>query len=152
MDIIELVGQYGAWSWIVGGIILLGIELLVPGSVFIWLGIAAVITGIASLIQTMSIPVQWALFGILSLASLGAWLTLMRRRKNINTDSPHLNKRGQALVGRQAVLIDNIENGFGRVRLGDTVWRVSGPQLSAGANVTVTGHSGAVLEVEPSQE
>ena len=48
MDIIAFVAQYGLWSWVVGGLVLLALELVVPGGIFLWLGIAAVVTGILS--------------------------------------------------------------------------------------------------------
>ena len=38
MDLINLFGEYVPWSWIVGGLVLLGIELVAPGGVFVWLG------------------------------------------------------------------------------------------------------------------
>ncbi|MFD0936463.1 NfeD family protein, partial [Methylobacterium trifolii] len=37
--------------------------------------------------------------------------------------------------------------GAGRIRFDDTLWRVSGPDLPAGARVRVTGMAGTVLTV-----
>lgn len=47
------------------------------------------------------------------------------------------------------VLEQAIEQGFGRVVLGDSVWRVSGPDLPVGQRVRIVGSQGAVLVVEP---
>ena len=41
-----------------------------------------------------------------------------------------------------------IENGVGYVRLDDSRWKVSGPDLPKGTKVRVTGADGTVLEVE----
>ena len=41
-----------------------------------------------------------------------------------------------------------IANGFGSVRLADTVWRVSGPDAAQGATVRITGIDGGTLTVE----
>ncbi len=41
-----------------------------------------------------------------------------------------------------------IKDGFGRVALGDTVWRIAGPDLAAGQKVRIVGADGAVLKVE----
>jgi membrane protein implicated in regulation of membrane protease activity len=42
-----------------------------------------------------------------------------------------------------------IENGRGKVRVGDTLWSAEGPDAPAGTRVTVTGTRGTVLVVEP---
>jgi membrane protein implicated in regulation of membrane protease activity len=42
-----------------------------------------------------------------------------------------------------------IENGRGRVRVGDTLWSAEGPDAPAGTRVTVTGSKGTVLVVAP---
>jgi membrane protein implicated in regulation of membrane protease activity len=149
MAILALIESYGGWSWVVLGIAILAIELVAPGGVFVWLGAAAIITGIAALVQPITLPFQFALFGILALASIAAWLAMVRRRTpSEESDRPLLNKRAQTLVGRNAILIDAIENGYGRVKLGDTTWRVSGPALDSGTLVKVTGYEGTVLSVE----
>lgn len=149
MDLIELVSTYGAWSWIVGGLILLGIELVAPGGVFVWLGAAAVATGLASLIQPLDAPWQWSLFGVLSLVLIGAWLGLVRRRAaTIESDRPFLNKRAARIVGQVAELQEAMQDGFGRVTIGDSTWRVKGPDLPAGQKVRVVGFEGTVLQVE----
>ena len=41
-----------------------------------------------------------------------------------------------------------IAEGRGRIRLDDTTWTVSGPDLPAGARVKVIGSSGGQLTVE----
>ena len=41
------------------------------------------------------------------------------------------------------------EAGGGKVRLDDTLWMANGPDLEAGAEVTVVGVDGTVLRVEP---
>ncbi len=148
MQVIELIGQYGGWSWIVAGLILLALELIVPGGVLVWLGIAGVITGIVALLNLAPFSIQWVLFGALSIAGVVLWLTFARRRKAYETDRPMLNKRAEQLIGQQAQLTEAISGGFGRARLGDSTWRVAGPDLPKGTSVRVTGAEGTVLRVE----
>jgi membrane protein implicated in regulation of membrane protease activity len=148
MDIINLVSSYGPWAWVVGGLILLGIELVVPGGVLVWLGLSAIVVGLATLLLPLGWPVQWLLYGVLSIVSLVAWMRYARARGEAESDRPHLNQRAEQLVGRHALLKDAIENGFGRIELGDSVWRVAGPDLPQGAVVVVVGYDGAVLRVE----
>ena len=150
MEVIEFISQYGAWSWVVGGLVLLAIELVAPGGVFVWFGGAAVITGLVTLGINVDWPVQWAIFGILSLAGLAGWLAI-RRRSPAVSDSPLLNKRSERMVGKQGFLSEAITGGSGRMEFGDTVWRVTGPSRPAGHQVVVTGHKGSVLEVESAE-
>ena len=67
------------------------------------------------------------------------------------TDQPLLNRRGEQLVGRIATLTEPINDGRGRIKLGDTLWRVSGPDLPAGTQVRVKAATDMDLElvVEP---
>ena len=46
-------------------------------------------------------------------------------------------------------LIDPIVNGRGSVKIGDSIWRVTGPELPWGAQVTVIGADGTLLKVVP---
>lgn len=148
MQVIELIGQYGGWSWIVAGLVLLGFELIVPGGVLVWLGIAGIITGIVALLNLAPLSIQWVLFGALSIAGVVLWLTFARRRRLDETDRPLLNKRAEQVIGQQAQLTEAISGGFGRAKVGDSTWRVTGPDLPRGASVRVTGAEGTVLTVE----
>ncbi len=66
-----------------------------------------------------------------------------------DTDQPLLNQRERQLVGRTATLEEPIVEGRGRIRLGDTLWRVSGPDLPVGARVRVIAAENGELAVEP---
>jgi membrane protein implicated in regulation of membrane protease activity len=55
----------------------------------------------------------------------------------------------EAMIGREFVLDEPIQSGRGRVRVADSVWLVTGPDLASGARVRVTDFQGAVLVVEP---
>ena len=65
------------------------------------------------------------------------------------SDQPDLNRRGVQLVGRVLVVAEAIEGGRGKVRVGDTLWAVEGPDAPAGAEVRVTAAKATVLVVEP---
>jgi inner membrane protein len=47
------------------------------------------------------------------------------------------------------VLEEPIVQGVGRVRIDDSVWRIAGPDLPAGAKVRVETADGALLKVVP---
>lgn len=147
MQVIDFVTANGPWAWIVAGLVLLALELVVPGGFLLWMGISGIITGLVVLFWAIGWPLQWLIFGVLSLVSIALWVRWTRSRPSA-TDRPYLNRRAEQLVGQEAVLEQPIQQGFGRVILGDTVWRVSGPDLPAGQRVRIVGSVGAVLQVE----
>jgi len=146
MQIIDFIAGNGAWSWIVGGLVLLALELVLPGGVLIWLGAAALVTGFLSMFVSIYWPLQFVIFGVLALIAI--WLWLRFRGPGIVSDRPFLNQRAQRYVGREVVLDEPIQDGNGRLYLDDTTWRVHGPDLAAGAKVKIVDAEGAVLRVE----
>jgi membrane protein implicated in regulation of membrane protease activity len=64
------------------------------------------------------------------------------------SDQPDLNRRTAQLVGRILIVEEAIEGGRGKVRVGDTLWLVEGPDMPAGAQVRVAAHRGNLLVVE----
>lgn len=147
MQVIDFIAGNGPWAWIVAGLVLLALELVVPGGFLLWMGISGTVTGIVVLVWAIGWPLQWLIFGVLSLVSIALWVRWTRSRP-APTDRPYLNRRAEHLVGQEAVLEQAIEQGFGRVVLGDTVWRVSGADLPVGQRVRIIGNEGAVLKVE----
>ena len=146
MQLFDLFIAYGAWSWLVIGLVLLGLELLLPGGVFVWLGAAAILTALARFLVPFDWPYQVALFGVLGLVAIFLWTRVVRRR-GAGSDRPLLNRRAQSYVGQEVVLDEPISDGFGRIPLGDGVWRIAGPDLPAGRKIRIVGHDGPLLRV-----
>ena len=146
MQLFDLFVEYGAWSWLIVGLALLGLELMLPGGVFLWLGISAIVTGLIRFVFPLDFPHQVGVFGILGVMSILFWLRVARRYGNL-TDRPLLNRRAERHVGEEMVLDEPITDGFGRVPIGDTIWRIAGPDLPAGRRVRIVGHDGPVLRV-----
>ena len=140
----------GPWNWMVLGFVLLILELLLPGVFLLWIGIAALLTGTISLqlwgAGFWTWQVQVLAFLVLSLISAYVGKRIADERGN-DTDQPLLNRRGAQMVGRTATLSEPIRDGHGRIRLGDTLWRVSGPDLPAGARVRVVSAADTDLEL-----
>ena len=146
MELIALIGQYGSWSWIVFGFVLLALELVLPGGVLVWLGASALFTGLVTLFVPIFWPLQFVIYGVLALLSVSLWLRL--RGQGGSTDQPFLNRRADRYIGREIVLDEPIVGGAGRLALDDTTWRITGPNLAAGEKVRVVAVNGAVLQVE----
>lgn len=147
----RLIAELGPWAWWVLGIVLLILEVLLPGVFLVWIGIAAILTGALSLLlweQAFWVwQAQWLVFAVLSLAAALIGRRIVRTRGE-TSDQPYLNQRGQSLVGRTATLEQPITEGRGRIRLDDTMWSVQGPDLPVGARVRVTASNGRDLNVE----
>ena len=147
----NLVVELGPWSWWLLGLVLLAAELVLPGFFLVWIGLAGIIVGALSLLFWESAfwvwQVQWLVF-----AAVAVIVALMGRRYFYNnnqvTDEPFLNQRGASLVGRTATLGEPISEGRGRIRLDDTYWTVTGPDLPVGTRVKVVASNGRDLTVE----
>jgi hypothetical protein len=146
MQVIDFIATHGAWSWVVAGLVLLALELVVPGGVLVWLGGAALVTGLLALFVNIFWPLQFVIFGVLALVAIGLWLRL--RGPGVASDRPFLNQRANRFIGQEAVLDEPIRDGIGRLALDDTVWRVQGPDLAAGSRVRIIEADGALLKVE----
>jgi inner membrane protein len=136
------------WYWIAAGVLLAIAESQVPGITLIWLGGAAAIVGVIALAWPDLIwPWQVFIFAILAAAAVATGLKLQSR--TAGRQPAEVNLGAQRLVGEKAALESAIVNGHGQVRIGDSVWPVSGPDLPAGASVVVTGSDGITLKVAP---
>ena len=138
----------GNWNWLILGILLMGIEALVPGVFMFWLGLAALIIGILSFGVAVSWPMQIVGFALLAISMVPLWRHFAGRASE-REDNPFLDRRTQELVGQVATLETPIVNGFGTIKLGDTIWRVEGPALEAGTRVKIENADGARLHVGP---
>ncbi len=137
------------WHWIVFGLILVILEMLLPGFVLIWFGVGALLVGgLLYLIPDMVWQWQLFIFSIFSVISVFAWRIWSKDNLTDDPESEVLNQRGRALIGRETVLIEPIVNGVGRVQVDDTFWRVNGGDLKNGQLVRVIDVDGATLKVE----
>lgn len=146
----RIIGELGPWNWMVLGLILLTFEIIAPGVFLLWIGIAALIVGAASLAlwdaAFWSWQLQTVIFAVLAVICALAGKRIYDGREG-KTDQPLLNQRGAQLIGRTATLTEPIVNGRGRVHFGDTLWRISGPDLPAGVKVRVTKADATDLEL-----
>ncbi len=142
-----LFSELGNWTWWIAAAVFGILELIVPGIFFIWLAAAAAVVGGLLLVFDIPLTVQMGLFAILSV--IAVWGSRRYIGKHpIESDRPLLNQRAQTYVGQISALERAIENGRGKLRIGDTLWLASGPDLPAGSPVRVTGEKDGVLIVE----
>ncbi|HVI27789.1 NfeD family protein [Hansschlegelia sp.] len=145
----NVVVALGAWRWFVFGLLLLTAELIIPGSVLLWLGIAAILVGFVAFLFDPGWQIELVAFAVLGLVAAIAWWRIGRPRDEPSDERPMLNRRAERQIGRVFTLEAPIAGGDGRVRIDDTSWRISGPDLPSGTRVKVVAVDGATLLVLP---
>jgi len=135
------------WWWLIGGVLLLIAEVVAPGFFLIFIGVAALVTGLFVLLFDLGLAPALALFAIYTALAVYLGRRVYANRP-VAASAPHLNDRASQLVGRSAVAVGSIDQHGGRVRLGDGEWSARGGPAEAGERVTVRSVEGNCLIVE----
>ncbi|HEX3954011.1 MAG TPA: NfeD family protein [Stellaceae bacterium] len=136
------------WGWaILAGLLALA-ELHVPGSYLVWIALGAAATTVAHAVFGVSLEGQLGIFVVASAISCGGGYFVYRRLPRRRRDDIPLNERGTAMLGARGVVCEAVSHGRGKVRLGDSVWLATGPDLAEGAPIVVSGVSGTRLTVQ----
>ena len=141
-------GVEAHWLWLTLGVVLAALEMVVPGVYLLWLGVAAIVTGVMTMAFDLSVPMQIVDFVFLSLIAAFSARRLLAE-KPIESVDPLMNRRGARLVGETVVVTKAFEHGTGRVKHGDSEWLARGPSLTVGQSARIVGCEGATLLVEP---
>ena len=134
------------WLWAIGGVLLLIAEVIAPGFFLLFVGAAAVLTGLFTLLFDLSLAPQLVLFALYS-----ALAVMLGKRFYAQPDTPDqqmLNDPSQRLVGKSVVVTDPVDEHGGRVKVGDSEWSARGGPAAPGERVTITGVDGNCLTVE----
>ena len=145
--IASLAGSLGFWVWIILGLALVAAEAVAPGIFLIWFGLAAILTGLADAGLGLSWQAALLVFAGLALAAVVIGRAVTGGTRQVSREGD-LNRGGRDFVGRVFVLDAPIAGGEGRVRVGDSSWRLTGPEAPAGASVRVVRVEGGTLVVE----
>lgn len=140
--------SFGGWGWIVLGLLLVGGEMLAPGVFLLWLGLAALLTGAVVGLTGLAWQGAWLVFAGLAVACVLVGRAVTRHRSEEPDVAMGLNDRGRQLIGKVFKLEATMTGGEGRIRVGDSSWRVTGPELLAGTEIRVVRVDGATLVVE----
>ena len=140
----------GVWNWFIVAAVLLLLEVIMPGTFMLWLGLSAALVGLISLVVDWPWQAQLVAFAALSIGSILVWRRLSPRADEIRVE-PLLNRRAEGFIGRVFTLEKPIVDGSGTVRIGDTIWQIRGPDCSAGTRIRVTESEGGTLVVAPAE-
>ncbi len=136
------------WFWWVAAIFLLAIEMLSAGFFFLWMAVSAFITGgLLLIVPIISVEIQLFIFSILSICSVIVWKRYMVKHP-IKTDHPHLNQGSSQYIGHTFTLIEAIENGWGKIKVNDSRWKVEGKDYPVGTKVKIMAMDGNFFKVE----
>ncbi len=138
------------WHWWILACVLLVLEMLVPGIIFLWLAIAAAISGIVLLaVPSISPELQLIGFGVLSVISVLAGRRVLRPGRS-GTSDEDVSSASSSLVGKTAILTEKTVNGQTRQSVYGSSWLlVAERDLPKGQKVRVSAVSGSKLLIEP---
>ena len=132
--------------WMLAGVALALIEAHAPGYFLIFLGLgcfgAAFATFVGAVGPSASVAVFVAATLLLLVVAAGPYRRLLRGGTATKVNTP------DRLVGTTGAVEEPITHGSGKIRLGDTLWLASGPDLAKGAAVRVVSVDGTRLGVE----
>ncbi|KAF3981046.1 MAG: NfeD family protein [Methylococcales symbiont of Hymedesmia sp. n. MRB-2018] len=136
------------WYWWVFAIFMLGTEVMAPGFFFLWLSVAGFVVGLELfLIPSTSVEIQLLLFSTLSIVSIYSWRRYGKTYRS-ESDQPLLSQRGVQYIGRIFSVSQAIENGRGKVKIGDSIWTVEGDDCAVDTKVEVVDIDGTIFTVK----
>lgn len=139
-------GIHPGWLWAIAGIVLLIAEVIAPGFFLVFIGAAAVATGLFTVLFDLGLAAQLGLFAIYAIL-----FVLVFKRWYGEPDGPAagiINEPAGRLVGRTVEVVSAVDDHGGRVRVGDSEWSARGGPAAPGDRVRVASVDGNCLIVE----
>lgn len=134
-------------SWFALALILGILEIFSNTTYFLWMAIGAVITGIVSIVFGFDVYWQFAIFAVASLCCIALGSKYLAPKQQIRNNS-NLNKRSSEFIGQVYRLESAIENGRGEIKIGDSFWKIKGPDCPVNTKIKVIDAQGLYLIVE----
>lgn len=135
------------WYWFSAGLLLLLLEVLIPGAFLIWIGLGAVGVG-GFLFIFPEASLVWQLFALAFFVT-AAVVTGIRWQKKAFKQPSGLNQGLEMFVGRNATITEVLSEGVGRIQLADSYYVVYCDQpLQVGqqVNVIAVRNNGLVVQ------
>ena len=136
------------WIWAIGGVLLLIAEIIAPGFFLVFVGAAAIATGLFTLLFDLGAAPQLALFALYSVLAVMIGKRWYGEPDAID-ENLRLNEPARRLVGKTVTVVSAVDEHGGRVRVGDGEWNARGGPAEPGERVKVTGVEGNCMIVEP---
>ena len=147
----SFLAQVQAWHWFAFALVLLIAEIATGTTYLLWPAVAAATTGVLAFAIGFSWTAQLAMFAVFTLILTLTGHFYVRGRWLSHGGSKHLNERSNQLIGQKALADAPFAAGFGRVRIGDTVWRAASSEaIAPGEYVEIISVDGATLHLRKS--
>jgi membrane protein implicated in regulation of membrane protease activity len=137
-----------AWLWLIGGVLLLIAEVIAPGFSLIFIGAAAIATGLLAMLLGVGLVLQFGLFAILAFLAVRIGGRRFYASRYDYSADPLLNDRAGRLLGKVVVVVQPVDSHSGRVRVGDSEWSARGGPAAVGERVRIVDIDGNCLRVE----
>ena len=134
------------WLWAIAGVLLLIAEVVAPGFFLVFIGAAAIATGLFTVLFDLGLAAQIGLFVVYS-----AVFVMVFKRWYGEPAGPaagSINEPTARLIGRSVAVVEAVDEHGGRVRVGDSEWSARGGPAAPGDKVRVTAVEGNCLIVE----
>ncbi len=140
-------------EWFSLGLLLVLIELFVPGVYLVWFGLSAFSTGVLILYHDLTAIEQSIVFGLFSVAfAVVGWFVYGRviKCRKIADQYKHLNDPAGGLIGKTYLLTEDVTDGRSKAQIGDSVWIVECKDgLKKGDKIRIIGvENGVILKAE----
>ena len=139
------------WYWVVGGVLLILLELAIPAFFVLWFGLGALLVGLLMLLAgDLSLTTQLLVWGISSMAMVALWFRVFRRDRHKTL----IGTADGTVLGEVGLLVGAVEPfqrgkvRFQRPILGADEWVcVAETAIAAGERVRVVSVEGSFLKV-----
>jgi membrane protein implicated in regulation of membrane protease activity len=138
------------WHWVVGGIVLILAELVVPSFFIVWFGLGALLVGLLALAFELSVTAQLATWTLASLAMVVLWFRVFKQ-SFIKTRAGTADGEAIGEIGLLVSAVAPFERGkvrFQRPVLGSEEWAcLADTAIAAGERVKVISIEGSFVKV-----
>lgn len=136
------------WLWMLLGVILLVLELTMPGLFLFFFGLGALLTGVLVFLLPLGFSLQLLIFSVLSVAML---LTLRRLLKPVLYRKGGSGQDSDEVVGRMARVVEDIAPPAGGVvEFQGSRWAARAENsIAVGTWVSITKRDNLTLHVQP---
>ena len=138
------------WHWIVGGLMLVLAELVIPSFFIVWFGLGALFVGLLTLFFDLSLTAQLATWTLASLAMVVLWFRVFKQ-SFVRTRAGTADGEAIGEIGLLVSAVAPFERGkvrFQRPVLGTDEWVcLADTAIAAGDRVRVVAVEGSFLKV-----
>ncbi len=136
-------------EWFSLGLLLVLLELLVPGVYLVWFGLSAFATGVLTMFYEFTAIEQSIVFGAISVVfAVAGWFFYSRIMKHskVSEQYKYLNDPAGQHIGKTYLLAEDVIDGRSKALIGDTVWIVECEDgLKKGDKIKIIGVENGVI-------